>query len=74
MLKVGIVIKEGIVQESFVSGGNNNVELYLIDWDNINCGEKSLIKGEEIQHISNKRFKEMIEEANEAIKENKDEL
>ena len=74
MLRIGIVIKNGLVEESFISGGNHNAELYIIDWDDINSGKKEAILGQEIQHVSQKRFSETIKEANEAIKENNEEF
>jgi len=72
MIKIGISIKNGTIDESFVSGGNHNVELYVIDWDCINSGKQSSIEGWDVQHISMKRFNEIIQEANCAIDENKE--
>ncbi|MBC7088622.1 MAG: hypothetical protein H5T96_09205 [Tissierellales bacterium] len=69
MIKIAVTVRGGIVEGVYLSGGNHKAELYLIDWDNIDAGQKDLVIGEEIENVSKERFDELIMEANNEIKE-----
>lgn len=71
MRKIIIEISGGNVQEIYSTEKENDaISIYVVDWDNIEAGQKGVIEDYPFQYISNTKFKEIIEDVNQYIKNN----
>ncbi len=74
MRKIIIEVQGGLVQKVYTNVDNGPIEVYVIDWDNINAGQTEEVAEEmtvTLLHIE--EFQSKIKAANKEIQKNKEE-
>ena len=72
MQKIIIEVSGGNIQEIYSTEEDENVSIYVVDWDNIEAGEVDDIRKFPIQFLTNTELDNLLAEANYEIKLNRD--